>query len=211
MSAHRSHDQLVDPHRASFLHVSAAGLSPSRLLSSSRHSSAAFLVITAYTPPAPGSRHASKVSPRQPGQMLNENSGNAARSRTSSVLIHGGAPGLARMTDHPASASPSLYECSGPAAPAPSLSPGGVSSVPEVMSRSGPGSVQSRGTPGTNGARTRPGPGSTSRPSRPAGTGGTSSRGLGRPGSYLAGHRYCACRHDLRHVVTNQLHLGFSQ
>jgi hypothetical protein len=43
------------------------------LFSSSCHSSWTFLVITAYTPPAPGSRHASNVSPCQPGQILKEN------------------------------------------------------------------------------------------------------------------------------------------
>ena len=117
-------------HRSSCLAASAAALCCARPASSSRHSSRASEVITAYKSPVPVSLQASNTGPRQPGQMPNENSGNAACSRTSSARIHGGAACLPRSSDLVSSARPQSYQCACPALSASWPVTGGVSSSP---------------------------------------------------------------------------------
>ena len=81
--------------------------------------------------------HASNTGPRQPGQMPNENSGNAACNRTSSARIHGGAACLPRNSDLVSSARPQSYQCACTAPPASWSRAGGVSSSPAATDQPG--------------------------------------------------------------------------
>ena len=87
-------------------------------------------MITAYRSPVPVSRQASNIGPRQPGQMPNENSGNAARNRTSSARIHDGAARLPYNSDLLSSARPQSYQCASTAPSASSPRAGGASFSP---------------------------------------------------------------------------------
>ena len=107
------------------------------LASNSRHSSRASAVITAYRSPVPVSLQTSNTGPRQPGQMPNKNSGNAACNRTSSARIHGGAVCLPRSSARLSSARPQSYPCACMAPPASWLVTGGVSSSPAATSQPG--------------------------------------------------------------------------
>src|ERR1035441_8555498 len=201
-------DQPADLHRASPPGLPVAGLVPPGTVPSSRHSSAASWVITAYKPLVLFSRQASNVRPRQLGRMLNENAGNAVTSRTSSARIHSGAPARPNTSDRRINPNPRPSQQSCP--PPPDWPPAAAVPSSAVMSRAGWRICPSPGSLVRNAGRIRPGPGSRPRPPRPAGTGEISSRDRGRPGSCRAWHLYYACRHDPPQVVTNPLHMGFS-
>ena len=185
-----SHNVLPISGRAECAPGSSEGDQPARWhFSSSCHSSPASWVITAHKPPEPGSRQASNISPRQPGQMPNENSGNAVRNRTSSARTGKGTsqPGVQDGEGLPASAR---NQASGPARSRKQLGhhrPAQSSRERTCLVRL-PGSGPIPGNPGTSGARTRPGPWSSSPRPRPAASGGTSSHGPGTPGSCPIGH-----------------------